>query len=87
MNIEKPNIDTELRRVLDSALNLQGRADAFCDKTSMLGGVPELDSVGVMAVLTALEEWFGIVIKDEEIDGQIFTTFGHLKAFVESKLG
>ena len=52
----------------------------------MLGAIPELDSMGVVALITALEEQFGITIDDDEIDGAVFQTFGSLRAFVDGKL-
>jgi acyl carrier protein len=51
-----------------------------------MGSIPELDSMGVVALLTALEEQFGFSIEDDEIDGRVFETFGTLSSFVEGKL-
>jgi acyl carrier protein len=72
--------------VLDDVLSLNGRALKFNDKTPLLGSVPELDSMAVANVLTSLEERFGFMIDDDEVDGSMFATVGSLTAFVESKL-
>ena len=77
---------TELRTLLDETLNLGGRAQAFADETHLVGSVPEMDSMGVVSVLTALEERFGLSIDDDEIDGEVFATFGSLRRFVSGKL-
>lgn len=79
------DINKELRSLLDDALNLGGRAQSFTDQTPLIGAVPELDSMGVVAVLTALEDRLGLSIDDDEIDGQVFQTFGSLSAFVGGK--
>ena len=72
--------------VLDSVLNLNGRAAGFEAQTPLLGSVPELDSMAVVAVITSLEEHFGFEVDDDDIDGATFQTFGSLLAFVEGKL-
>ena len=73
-------------QVLESVLNLGPRAAALKADSPLLGAVPELDSISVVATLTALEERFGITIEDDDLDGQTFATLGNLVAFVESKL-
>ena len=80
------NIRQEIRRILDHAMALEGRALAYADETPLLGAVPELDSMAVVAVLTAIEERFDVLIHDDEIDGAAFSTLGSLVAFVEHKL-
>ena len=54
--------------------------------SALVGEVAELDSMAVVAVLTAIEEHFGVVVADDEIDGSTFATVGSLAAFVRSKL-
>ena len=77
---------SDVLAVLDDVLSLNGRARKFNDKTPLLGSVPELDSMAVANVLTSLEERFGFMIDDDELDGSMFATVGSLTAFVESKL-
>ena len=72
--------------ILRSVLNLGPRAAQFSLDTPLLGAVPELDSMAVVSLLTAMEERFGIVIDDDEVDGQIFATVGSLVAFVDGKV-
>jgi acyl carrier protein len=72
--------------LLDEVLNLQGRAAALHLNSALLGSVPELDSMAVIGVITALEERFGITVEDDEIDGSTFATIGTLVAFVQTKL-
>lgn len=77
---------SDVLAVLDDVLSLNGRARKFNDKTPLLGSLPELDSMAVANVLTSLEERFGFMIDDDEVDGSMFATVGSLTAFVESKL-
>lgn len=81
-------MDTKLQviQVLASVLNLGARADALTLESPLLGALPELDSVSVVSTLTALEERFGLVIEDDDMDGRTFATLGDLVAFVDRKL-
>lgn len=80
------DVRKELLALLDSALNLGGRAQTFDDSTPLMGAIPELDSMGVVALLTAFEDRLGFAVEDDEIDGTIFETFGTLLSFVRSKV-
>ena len=79
-------LKTQLLSILDETLNLEGRAKSFTEQTQLLGSLPELDSMGVVALLTAFEDRLGFSVDDDEIDGQVFQTVGSLLAFVEGKL-
>jgi acyl carrier protein len=74
-----------VRDILRQTLQLGDRADALGPDTPLLGSVPELDSMAVVAVLTAIEERYGVTIDDGEVSAQIFTTVGSLAEFVGSK--
>ena len=77
----------EMLKVLDEVLSLNGRTKHFKSDTPLLGGIPELDSMAVVGVITALEARFGFVIHDDEIDGSTFATVGSLAKFVNGKMG
>lgn len=81
------DIKKEVLAIIDEVLSLGGRALTFDRDTPLLGAVPELDSMAVVGVINMLEESFGFVIEDDEIDGSSFATVGTLVGFVESKLG
>jgi acyl carrier protein len=80
------DIRNELLKLIDTTLNLGGRGLAFTDDTPLMGAVPELDSMGVVSLLTAFEDRLGLTVDDDEIDGSLFATFGSLLGFVEGKL-
>lgn len=77
----------EVVRVLDEVLSLNGRSASFTRDTHLIGAVPEFDSMAVVSLITALEDQFGIVIDDEDIDGEMFSTVGALADFVSAKAG
>lgn len=80
------NISQEVLRVIDEVLSLNGRSATFTRDTPLLGAVPELDSMAVVALITTLEEQFGLVVDDDDIDGSTFETVGSLTDFVSGKL-
>jgi acyl carrier protein len=75
-----------VREVVASTIGIEERAATLAADTPLLGSIPELDSLGAVEVLVALEERFGIVVEDDEVDAEIFATLGALTAFVERKL-
>ena len=76
----------EVLRILDEVLSLGGRSMEFTSGTRLVGALPEFDSMAVVSLITALEEQLGIVIDDDDVDGQTFATVGTLTDFVSSKL-
>lgn len=70
--------------MLNDTLNLGGRASMFTAETPLLGALPELDSMAVVALLAAIEDRFGFAVADDEISGETFATVGSLTSFVAS---
>ena len=80
------NVTQEVLRILDEVLSLNGRASAFTRDTPLLGAIPELDSMAVVSLITSMEDQFGMVVDDDDIDGSTFATVGSLADFVNAKL-
>ncbi len=76
----------EVREILRSTLKLGARADALTPDTALIGNLPELDSMAVVSVITALEENYGFTVGDDEISADTFETFGTLTRYVQAKL-
>ncbi len=72
--------------VLDQSLHLNGRAQTFDHNTALLGALPELDSLGVLQLLSALEQRFDIRIADDEVSAELFTSVATLLQFIEHKV-
>lgn len=77
----------EVVEILRSTLQLGRRADGFTAQTELLGHVPEVDSMAVVAILTAIEDQYGITIDDDEMSAEVFATVGSLSRFLDNKLG
>ena len=75
----------EVKSVLVTTLGIEGRAASIDASTELFGGIPELDSLAVLELVTNIEDKFGITIEDEEFGGEIFETLGSLTDFVLRK--
>lgn len=80
------NIQNEILLILDEAMGLKGRALKFSSNTQLLGALPELDSMAVLAVISGLEERLGLVINDDEIDGEVFASVGSMVEFASARV-
>lgn len=78
-------IEQMVKNILRQHLQLGDAVDSYQADTPLLGALPELDSMGVVNLITAIEENVGCVIDDDEINADVFTNFGSLVAFVASK--
>lgn len=76
-----------LRSILDAVIGKRAVPAALDDTTPLLGAIPELDSMAVLAILTQIQDDFGVAIDDDEVSAEMFETFGALRRFVESKIG
>ena len=81
---DRQAVDQAVKHILVRTLGLGQRAlDA---DTPLLGSLPELDSMAVIGVISALEEHFEIAIDDEDLHARHFATLGTLQAFVAQVL-
>jgi acyl carrier protein len=76
----------DVRTVVGNTLQIRDRVRQMDPAEPLLGAIPELDSIAVVNLITALEEHFGITVADDEIGAAAFETLGSLTRFVEHKL-
>ena len=77
-------VEATLRAILADTLGLpMARVNAFTGTTALFGALPELDSMAVATLLTAIEERLGVLIEDDDVEAEDFATFGRLLAFAE----
>ncbi len=81
------DIEITVRGVLRDVLGLSDdRVAAFDETTPLFGALPELDSLAVAGVLTEIEDRLGILIEDDEVDGEMLESFGSLTRFAAQKV-
>lgn len=87
-NASEAALDRELKALIADVLGLDpAQAAAFGADTGLFGHLPELDSMAVAGLLTEMEDRLGIVIEDDDVDGEMLETYGGLLAFARAKLG
>jgi acyl carrier protein len=80
--------DELLREILADVLGLKReQVSGFTADTGLFGHLPELDSMAVAGLLTEIEDRLGIVIDDDEVDGELLDNYGTLLTFVKTKRG
>jgi acyl carrier protein len=85
--IPTDDVTETVRRVLADVLALKpATAASLRPETPLFGALPELDSMAVAGLLTELEDRLGIIIDDDDVDGELFATFGSLVAFAKAKV-
>jgi acyl carrier protein len=79
-------VESIIRAILSDMLGLSPRQVAAMDSdTELFGAIPELDSMAVAGLLTEMEDRLDIIIDDDDVDGELFATFGNLVAFAKAK--
>jgi acyl carrier protein len=76
----------DVKQILTEVLALGNQGAALNAHSPLLGSIPELDSMAVVNLITALEDHFGITVEDDEISAATFDTLGSLADFVAAKL-
>ena len=74
---------TDVAGIVASVLGLEGHADGLTEATPLLGAMPELDSLAVVELITALSERYGFDPDEVDLTGDAFDTIGTLATFVE----
>ncbi|MFI2362290.1 acyl carrier protein [Promicromonospora sp. NPDC019610] len=76
---------SDVLEVLGAVLGIEDRVASFDAATPLFGDLPELDSLAVLELVTALEDRFGITVDDDELTGGLLETAGSLHAFVGAR--
>ncbi len=75
-----------VKTILSDVLSLGEHKHSLKEDSALLGSIPELDSMAVVNVITALEEHFGVTVDDDEISAATFESLGSLTRFFGQKL-
>lgn len=76
----------DVRQIVGEALQLGFRLEDLQPETPLVGNLPELDSMAVVTVIAALEEYFGFIVDDDDDVSHAFDTMGNLTRYVEAKI-
>ena len=76
----------EAKILIGETLQIPEQIDEFEADTLLLGHLPELDSMAVVSIITAMEEQFGFVVDDDEISADAFESIRSLANFINQKM-
>lgn len=74
-----------MKDIVAETLGLGARRNSLTANTSLLGHMPELDSMAVVELAMGIEKQFGITIADEDFGSELFESVGSLVAYVEQR--
>lgn len=83
------NVSTELATPTELILNdllchlLGGLPDRYRPETELFGSLPELDSLALVELITAIEERFSFEMDEDDITGAVFATVSSLARHVD----
>jgi acyl carrier protein len=79
------NVNEQAYSVLNDVLQLDEQKLQLNEQTPLIGNLPELDSMAVVTVITALELHFDFIVNDDDDLAAAFETFGSLVSYIEEK--
>ncbi|HKH46335.1 MAG TPA: phosphopantetheine-binding protein [Thermoanaerobaculia bacterium] len=75
-----------IKRLIVDSLHLEGvQPEMIEDEAPLFGEGLGLDSVDALELVVALEKEFGIKIKSQEMDREVFSSVSTLSHFVEAR--
>ena len=76
----------EVKSLIGETLGIEDRRlDSMDESTRLLGSIPELDSLAVAELLTAIEARFSFEMDNADITADLFETVGTLVEYVKRK--
>jgi acyl carrier protein len=78
------NVNTRLKQFIASEIMFEDDASALQDDTLLLGKV--MDSLGLMQLVSFIEEEFDVTIEDSEVTVENFRTIADIEKLVDSKV-
>lgn len=74
----------EVKTLVAETLGIMDRLPSLDASTSLMGSLPELDSLAIAELAAEIEDRFGFQIDFSDVTIDIFETFGTLAAFVDA---
>jgi acyl carrier protein len=77
-------ISDKIREFITTELMFEDSAAALADDTPLLDGV--IDSLGLMQMISFIEEEFDVAVEDSEVTATNFRTVGDIERLVQQKV-
>ncbi|MCX6043816.1 MAG: acyl carrier protein [Chloroflexi bacterium] len=84
--MSQPNIKVQIRQFVAKNFPLARQQANLLDTDSLFNsGI--VDSLGVLDLVTFIEDEFGVIVADEDLLAENFETIEQMEAFVQAKQG
>lgn len=77
----------ELKSLLAHTLGMPQVPPSWTDDMPLFGNIPDLDSMAIVSLVTAIEEHFAVEFVDEDMTMDTFASLTKLAKVVHAKLG
>ncbi len=84
--MNKNEVSINIKQLLIDTLSLEISVEELADDSLLLGDIPELDSMAIVSIITALEESFGFVADDDDLSAEVFESVETLTLFVIERM-
>jgi acyl carrier protein len=74
----------EVKELVATTLGIEDRIGSMDATTPLLGELPELDSLAVVAIAAEIETRFHFEVDDSDFTAEVFETLGSLAAYVDA---
>lgn len=82
--MSQPNIKVQIRQFVEKNFPLARQQANLLDTDSLFNsGI--VDSLGVLDLVTFIEDEFGVIVADEDLLAENFETIEQMEAFVQAK--
>lgn len=80
------NTSSELKSLLAHTLGMSEVPPSWTDDMPLFGNIPDLDSMAIVGLITAIEEHFAVEFVNEDMTMDTFANLANLAAIVQGKL-
>jgi acyl carrier protein len=74
-----------VKHVVVETLGLQDRPATIAEGTLLFGSMPELDSLALVELITALENHFDFQMDEGDITAEVFESVGSLARYIDEQ--
>jgi D-alanine--poly(phosphoribitol) ligase subunit 2 len=78
------DVSSEIRQYLATKILFEGDPAALRDDTELVGSL--VDSLGLMQLVSFIEEQYGVTFEDDEVSVENFRTLGDMDRLVLAKM-
>jgi acyl carrier protein len=80
------DVEARIKRIIVEKLELGTKTKQLTFETPLIDGGLNMDSINVLELISLIEEEFGIVVGDEDMNIELLGNIGSLAAYVRTQM-